>query len=536
VTILAVGITLEKTGVLDLGDDAVANPGDVITYTFKVTNTGDTILFGIGVVDDLPGLSGVACNQLGDEEGNLNFAVVIAKRLTNSLAPGESMTCTATYEISQDDIDVGTVRNCAIASGIPAVRAEQETADPVTAEDCAETEIPQVVSIDIEKATNGEDADTPTGPEILVGDPVTWTYVVTNPGNVTLTNVKVTDDQGVTPVYKSGDTDLDGDLGVDETWIYEASGTAVLGQYKNTGTVDAYEGANDEEATDSDLSHYLGVLPPAGDPLAIDKLVDNLDGTWVDIATYPSDQTTVTWQITLANTSEGDVLKVTLTDAVAPSCETALSDVLTANGWTNADGGFLPGGESVTFECTEDLAAGAAVVNVAIANGVDEYGRAVPSVQDEATVQRVAANASIGDTVWADENENGVQDNGEKGIAGATVRLTLPDASVVETTTNSNGLYLFSALDAGTYTVEVVLSSIPKPSEGDLKLTTAGSFTIQLADEQSYLDADFGVVATLPKTGLDTGAILGIALALLLAGAVALLGTKRRKEDGDALA
>ena len=95
---------------------------------------------------------------------------------------------------------------------------------------------------------------------------------------------------------------------------------------------------------------------------------------------------------------------------------------------------------------------------------------------------------------------------------------------------------LFSALDAGTYTVEVVLSSIPKPSEGDLKLTTAGSFTIQLADGQSYLDADFGVVATLPKTGLDTEAILGIALALLLAGAVALLGTKRRKEDGDALA
>ncbi|MFW6195121.1 MAG: DUF7507 domain-containing protein, partial [Chloroflexota bacterium] len=52
-------------------------------------------------------------------------------------------------------------------------------------------------AIDIEKATNGEDADEPTGPEIAVGDPVNWTYVVTNTGDVALTDVSVTDDQGV---------------------------------------------------------------------------------------------------------------------------------------------------------------------------------------------------------------------------------------------------------------------------------------------------------------------------------------------------
>ena len=52
-------------------------------------------------------------------------------------------------------------------------------------------------AIDIEKATNGEDADSPTGPIIAVGGTVTWTYVVTNTGNVALTNVTVSDDQGV---------------------------------------------------------------------------------------------------------------------------------------------------------------------------------------------------------------------------------------------------------------------------------------------------------------------------------------------------
>jgi len=52
-------------------------------------------------------------------------------------------------------------------------------------------------SIDIVKLTT---ARTPTTLRTLhpVGDPVTWTYRVTNTGNVTLTNVTVTDDMGVT--------------------------------------------------------------------------------------------------------------------------------------------------------------------------------------------------------------------------------------------------------------------------------------------------------------------------------------------------
>ena len=61
---------------------------------------------------------------------------------------------------------------------------------------------PQVAgaAIVIEKSTNGDDADTAPGPEILVGDPVSWEYVVTNVGDIGLTDIEVTDDQGVTVV------------------------------------------------------------------------------------------------------------------------------------------------------------------------------------------------------------------------------------------------------------------------------------------------------------------------------------------------
>jgi LPXTG-motif cell wall-anchored protein len=103
----------------------------------------------------------------------------------------------------------------------------------------------------------------------------------------------------------------------------------------------------------------------------------------------------------------------------------------------------------------------------------------------------------------------------------------------VEVATNSNGLYLFAALEPGKYTVEVILSSIPPPADGDNKLTTAGSFTIQLAEAQSYLDADFGIASVLPKTGISADQIAYIALSLLLAGGAALLVTRRKSDEGE---
>ncbi|MBN2355052.1 T9SS type A sorting domain-containing protein, partial [candidate division KSB1 bacterium] len=128
--------------------------------------------------------------------------------------------------------------------------------------------------IDIEKATNGEDADSPPGPEIHVGDPVTWTYVVKNTGNVPLCNIIVTDDQGVTPAYQSGDDNKDGCLDLTETWLYEAKGSAVLGQYKNTGKVTG--DYKETTVIDEDPSHYIGTEKPV-QKLIIKKTVEGFN-------------------------------------------------------------------------------------------------------------------------------------------------------------------------------------------------------------------------------------------------------------------
>jgi len=129
-------------------------------------------------------------------------------------------------------------------------------------------------SINIEKFTNGEDADTATGPKVLVGNPINWRFEVKNTGPFALKDVIVTDTVPsgsalVTPQYVSGDEDpRDYILAPGETWIYEASGTATLGQYSNTAKVTAeivnVKGKKPASTTamDEDMSHYIGINPP----------------------------------------------------------------------------------------------------------------------------------------------------------------------------------------------------------------------------------------------------------------------------------
>lgn len=61
---------------------------------------------------------------------------------------------------------------------------------------------------------------------------------------------------------------------------------------------------------------------------------------------------------------------------------------------------------------------------------------------------------SIGDFVWNDLNGDGIQNNGEPGIDGVTVKLQNPDGSLVETTTtNPSGFYQFTNVAVGDYKV-----------------------------------------------------------------------------------
>jgi protocatechuate 3,4-dioxygenase beta subunit len=128
------------------------------------------------------------------------------------------------------------------------------------------------------------------------------------------------------------------------------------------------------------------------------------------------------------------------------------------------------------------------------------------------------APATIGNTVWNDANDNGIQDASEKGIAGIT--LALFDAEnifVKTTTTDSNGSYLFDGLDPGTYHIKITgMAGYDAVSPQDTTPDTDGncdfdktgvSYPVTVVYEQDQLTIDAGLYkyASLSnKVWLDT--------------------------------
>jgi large repetitive protein len=223
--------------------------------------------------------------------------------------------------------------------------------------------------INIIKLTNGEDADTPTGPTVEVGSTVTWTYEVRNTGNVPLSNVTVTDNQaGVVPVYVSGDTNGDSLLDQDEVWLFQATGTAVAGQYANVGTVTGTppDGPN---VTDDNPSHYFGV-EPSSPGIDITKFTNGEDA---DTPTGPDIEigTVVTWTYQVRNTGNVPLSNVTVTDdqpGVTPAY---------VSGDTNGDS-LLDVGEVWLFQAT-GIAVGGQYANMGTVTGTPPDG---PNVTD----------------------------------------------------------------------------------------------------------------------------------------------------------
>jgi uncharacterized repeat protein (TIGR01451 family) len=236
-------------------------------FRFTVTNTGDTRLENLSVTCDAGG--------------------PVPLELT-TLLPGAS---------------TSTVAN---GSWSPGQRVNTSTATArwmgttVTDSDSVASfgRVPEA-GIAIEVLTDGDEADVPPGPSILVGTPLTWTLVVNNTGNLALTEIEVRyevvhESPPVPPAYRSGDTDGNGVLGPGEAWVYEANGTAVIGPHVIAGMVRASTPPQSwlygvwDDVRASDLSHYTGVPPPPRSPLEVELLVSAGSGlTWHDADSPP---------------------------------------------------------------------------------------------------------------------------------------------------------------------------------------------------------------------------------------------------------
>ena len=288
-------------------------------------------------------------------------------------------------------------------------------------------------------------------------------------------------------------------------------------------------------------------------------------------ATYASVGDVVVYSYLVTNSGN-----VSLAGPVTVADDKSTDELCPAVSTVGNNDGFLDPGESITCSASytitqADLNAGS-VTNVASASA---DGTTSPT--DTETVTAVTspttpptaspALGSIGNLVWEDRDADGVQDPVEPGVAGVTVELYDADTDVLVATqvTDVNGNYLFENLPPGDYYLVFILPAsddefVPPnvgtdpglDSDAD-NLTIIGRTDVitvlgNVIDNTWDAGVAFVAVAgvqittttvavsqeTLPFTGavLGEGGAVGVALAMLALGGVALLTVRRREEDG----
>ncbi len=232
-------LQLLKSG--ELTGDAAA--GETVRWSFTLVNTGNVTLTGIELHDDLAGLGEIAWGEWPAEP----FV----------LAPGEQVQATADSGLTQAQVDAGCAVNTANAQATTPGDATVPS-NEATAEACFSA----ASSISLVKKTNGVEYDKAPGAQLTVGDKVEWSYVVTNTGATTLTDVRVDDDMEGAIAPPAG---FDGVLLPGESVTFTAHGVAKLGQYHNTAVATG-ETPSQQGVTDDDESWYSAAAPV---PLAV---------------------------------------------------------------------------------------------------------------------------------------------------------------------------------------------------------------------------------------------------------------------------
>jgi large repetitive protein len=174
------GIGLQK-----LVDKPIIYSGEAVRYTYRVSNTGDVALANIRVTDNTGLVPAYVSGDDGD--GMLELSEVWIFEGTASLTSDTTNIGNATGRdpSNRDVFNISTAHVDVIHPGIKLIKTVDR-------------------------------------PIIYSGERVNYTYQVSNAGDVNLTEIRVTDNTGIMPVYISGDNG-DGMLGLSETWVYRAS-------------------------------------------------------------------------------------------------------------------------------------------------------------------------------------------------------------------------------------------------------------------------------------------------------------------------
>ncbi|WP_410574434.1 hypothetical protein [Amycolatopsis sp. cmx-4-61] len=175
-TISALSVNTTAAPIEDTDHNQLNDVGETIDYTVVITNVGGVTLSGVNVTDVLgvPGAPELKLNCDGT--------------LPADLAPAAKITCTASYTLTQADLDRGEVVNTATATGkAPAPAGTSVTSGP----SAVTTKLLVSAKVAIAQSATVEDRNTNAVED--AGDYIVYSITVTNGGNQTLTDSKPVD-------------------------------------------------------------------------------------------------------------------------------------------------------------------------------------------------------------------------------------------------------------------------------------------------------------------------------------------------------
>jgi len=308
--------------------------GDTLDYSFTLVNTGNVTISGVVITD----VKCAAPPALTTESGLANV----------DLDPGETQvwTCTS-IGVTQAEVDAGAVLNDATATGTPA----GGTLDPVLADHLAP--ITPAPSWAIVKATSSAPTE--------AGETLDYTFTLTNTGNVSITNVAVTDtkcDGG--PVLDSESLNADTILEFNETQVWSCTSIAVTQAEVDAGAV--------PNAVTADGSPAGGTLEAAADELTIPIVPAPAFSVVKSAGSAPTTVgDTIDYSFTVVNTGNVSIANVVVTDnkcASVPAIDTesGLAD------------GILDAGETQVWSCTSIAVTQAEIDAGEVLNSVEVSG------------------------------------------------------------------------------------------------------------------------------------------------------------------
>jgi SdrD B-like domain/Secretion system C-terminal sorting domain len=278
-------------------------------------------------------------------------------------------------------------------------------------------------------------------------------------------------------------------------------------------TRDAISGAAPQDGTDSDADQATGrttfySLPAGAKNLSVDCglhstqpaanvgalgnfVWNDLNGNGVQDAGEPG----VGGITVILYNSAGNPVDTVSTDAAGAYLFTNLTPGTYTVGFSNLPAGFSFTGRDLGGNDAADSDVNPATGRTASATVT---GGATNTTVDAGIRQGVPSGlGSLGNRVWYDLDNDGLQDAGELGVAGVTVTLldagadgivgNADDGASRTTLTNALGEYLFGGLPAGNYVVQFGTAALPLP--------TGFTAATQNTGANDNIDSDGGAIA-----------------------------------------